>query len=945
MNTMWARVFFIESNNEEVLRKGRLLQILLTAVTLIFILRGLAPFVFPEFPTLLSPLLQTTLAVFWGGTAFFIIRVGRPVLAAHIAFITFNVTLFFSLFVNTQTGAHTEAFAYLMIISVVAIAVIDSAQISMWYAAVITAVVSLYTLTAGGSIIEVASYAVTMLGVGIVIWLVANDLNRVLQRSGQLAQNLESSGLLTQQRVSQLQLIAEISQQTSTQLNLDKLLYDSVFLIRDQFNFYYVSIFLVENEQLVLREATGQVAGQLKPKNFHLPINSQSIVGWVALNHKPRISEDVTQDPLYLAHSSLPNTRSELAFPLMVRGRLLGVLDMESNQRVHLREEDISVFQILANQIGVNIDNAGLFRQTQTRLRETEVLFNLNNLLTSTMDVGEIYRRAARFFVDEISLAKCVISTWDAETDTLQMQIGFMRNPQDEYVTGGDAKIPLVERVGTSQLLKTLEPIIRSVNNPILDKPSKEALQAEGYYFGLELPLVRGGEAVGIVELYRNSPERPFTPGEVQLVQAMANQIAIALQNAILTSDARGQVAQLSTLNRLSAVLATAPTLKEVYQGASREIFSLVDATGMSILLLSPDKENLLWIYGYEYGQEIDLSQIGPLPANKGFSGYVVQTREALFINKDITDISAKMGSIQIGAAPSTWLGLPLIVANNLIGVLSVENELDSDAFRERDLELLRTIAGPLAITINNLLQLENLKTAFEAQSEQRLQLQTAAEVAAATTSILDVDELIQKSVNLIKERFDLYYVGLFLTDPETNYSILRAGTGEAGRVQLERKHRLPIGGQSLIGGASRDGKARIIQDVTANKEWRPNPVLPDTRSELAIPLRVRDRVIGALTVQNVKPNAYSPELISTLQTMCDQLAVAIENAQLLTYAEARALRQRELNEISSRLYRATDVNEIVRIGLQALSKHMANAPVSIRLGGQNRSTTDERPL
>jgi GAF domain-containing protein len=100
--------------------------------------------------------------------------------------------------------------------------------------------------------------------------------------------------------------------------------------------------------------------------------------------------------------------------------------------------------------------------------------------------------------------------------------------------------------------------------------------------------------------------------------------------------------------------------------------------------------------------------------------------------------------------------------------------------------------------------------------------------------------------------------------------------------------------------------------------------------------MRVRGNIIGALTVQSVVPNAFGPELIGTLQTMADQLAVAIENAQLLQQSEAHAQRQRALNQVSTQLYRTADVNEIIRIGLKALSDNLDGAKVEITLGGLN---------
>lgn len=162
---------------------------------------------------------------------------------------------------------------------------------------------------------------------------------------------------------------------------------------------------------------------------------------------------------------------------------------------------------------------------------------------------------------------------------------------------------------------------------------------------------------------------------------------------------------------------------------------------------------------------------------------------------------------------------------------------------------------------------------------------------------------------------------------------MLKAGTGIAGEAQISAHHQLQVGGKSLVGGATQDGQPRITNDVATDPEWLPNPHLPETRSELALPLRVRGKTIGALTVQSNVPNLFSEDLIGALQIMADQLAVAIQNAQLLARAESRAQRQAALNAISTQLHQSTDVETIVGIGLHALSRQLAGTAVELQLG------------
>jgi GAF domain-containing protein len=571
-------------------------------------------------------------------------------------------------------------------------------------------------------------------------------------------------------------------------------------------------------------------------------------------------------------------------------------------------------------------------------LYEAQARLSLSSSLATTLDVGEIYRRSARLIAGQLDASVCVISQWVAESESLVTQIRYTRvengrfTEQYDFTTQSEQR-PLPDNV----------PLIRHLDDAESPPAEVERLRQVGQASSLEVLLRRDTINEGTVQLFRNADQPTFSPAEAELAQMLALETAVALHNARLTAEAQGQVAQLSALNRLSNSLSLAATLRQIFDNARREIFSLFEATAMSVVLVTPDGRHLDWVYAYEYGQEIDLSSIPLMDITQGFSGQVARQRRHLLVNQRFRELATEYQSITIGALASTWLGFPLIVANNLIGVLAIENEHNPDAFGERDVQLLETIAGALAIAINNLLQLEAIQSALAAQSVQRNQLQTAAEVAAAATSILELDALLERAVNLIRERFSLYYAGLFLLDKETNMAVLHAGTGEAGRIQLERGHQLAVGSRSLIGGATEDGQPRISQDVTQDEEWQPNPHLPATRSELAIPLRVRGQIIGALTVQSTEANAFSPELISTLQTMGDQLAIAIDNARLLADAEGRARRQRELNEISAQLRRTADTEAILRIGLQAISERLEGRPVGLSLGIRAEQSTGER--
>jgi len=165
--------------------------------------------------------------------------------------------------------------------------------------------------------------------------------------------------------------------------------------------------------------------------------------------------------------------------------------------------------------------------------------------------------------------------------------------------------------------------------------------------------------------------------------------------------------------------------------------------------------------------------------------------------------------------------------------------------------------------------------------------LETAARVGQMVTSILDIDELLKHTVNIICSEFSLYYSGIFLVSDDEQSAVLRAGYSAPGRNMMAQNYRLPVNESSLIGSSILKQQAQIVLDLAGEKSHFANPFLPNTRSEMALPLIVQTHALGSLTVQSDQLNAFTEEDITSLQAMADQVAIAINNAQLMFKLEA----------------------------------------------------------
>jgi GAF domain-containing protein/HAMP domain-containing protein len=204
---------------------------------------------------------------------------------------------------------------------------------------------------------------------------------------------------------------------------------------------------------------------------------------------------------------------------------------------------------------------------------------------------------------------------------------------------------------------------------------------------------------------------------------------------------------------------------------------------------------------------------------------------------------------------------------------------------------------GALAVTFNNMVtQLRNMIGSLEQRVKERttelaesanqlqkrsLQFKAIAQMAKTITSIQDVETLLPRITQLVHQYFGFYHIGLFLLDESRQYAILSAANSEGGQRMLSRKHRLGVGQTGIVGYVTGTGEPRIALDTGIDAVYFDNPDLPDTRSEMALPLKVGKNIIGALDVQSTEPNAFSEEDVEALSILADEVSIAIENARL----------------------------------------------------------------
>jgi GAF domain-containing protein len=257
-------------------------------------------------------------------------------------------------------------------------------------------------------------------------------------------------------------------------------------------------------------------------------------------------------------------------------------------------------------------------------------------------------------------------------------------------------------------------------------------------------------------------------------------------------------------------------------------------------------------------------------------AGLFVGRREALVtVLFSIATIALYSASRLTGNLPAPPVDIDLLVDLTLVvAVLVTATIIFNLAYRSLETTLAALNRGNL--------ELAQAQVLLEKRVADRTRdLEMATEVGRNLAQLRDIDQLLSEAVTLIGQRFDLYYTQIFLADPNGRNLVLRAGTGEVGATLVADGHRLPISGSSINGRAAAERRAIIVSDTAASAVFRPNPMLPETRSEMAVPLITGGQIVGVLDMQSVRPESLGDDNLPAFEALAGQLAVAIQNARL----------------------------------------------------------------
>jgi GAF domain-containing protein/HAMP domain-containing protein len=744
----------------------------------------------------------------------------------------------------------------------------------------------------------------------------ASSLNRLISELRDVSQLIGTGSQVTTRKVV---VTAELIQSLTGVTSLDDTLRIVINLIHERLGFDFAAVYLVDDagQFAVIREATGPAGEKLKTQGNRFPLGSYSIIGSVAQTGRSHMAANVTDDPMFIRNDLLPDTRSEVALPIRSGKKMVGVLDVHSISTNSFAQEDIELMQSIADQTGAALQSVQVLESAQVNLEVAQQLFRTGRLIAVATKPDEIYKAA----LEGLKGTAYIITMLQTRPNDIKIA-GFFDplNPlaeQPEAATINDSPELL------ARLIPSTAPVVMKVWSELTRIPPnlRQYLETLGCRVVGFLPLREGDHLLGAVMLSARD-ENAINPARVRTLSPISEQILSALERLDLLQSTQDRLNELATLNRISLSISQALDLQGLFEIVHEQTRTAMGDLEIIITLYDSNRDLLTFPYAFLHGETATLD---PIPMGDSLYSLVIRNAQPLMLTENVEERAATLGVRLSGNVPKSWLGVPLVTANQVVGVLVLQDAEKENRFTENDMRLLSTIAAQIASTIRT-------ATLLQESERKAVQLQTAAEIARETIGLLDLDRLLSHSVNLIRERFGFYHSSVFLIDEERKFAILRESTGEAGRQMKARGHKLGVGSQSIVGWVTENARPRVADDVTADPMHKDNPLLPATRAELGIPLRIGETVIGALDVQSITPYAFAPDDITILQVIADQIAIAVENARLFSTTREYLARHRSLYQVTTAAASSTTVDNALFSAAQGLRVTMNGARVAIFL-------------
>jgi len=589
------------------------------------------------------------------------------------------------------------------------------------------------------------------------------------------------------------------------------------------------------------------------------PRFGEGVSGIVAQKRQPMIVNDyqnwagrITPD------TDVPFT-AVIGVPLIWQDELVGVLNVLSDAaQKKFDDDDLRLLTLFASQAAVALQNANLYEQLVRRVEETSALRE------TTMDI-----------VSELKPDRLLETIVRRAVALLQARGGglYRYRPEDEsgYLVvsenlGQDFRGAVLGKGEglAGQVLATGQPLI--VNDYKHWSGHSSQFDDASFTAVIGVPLTWQDRKLGALTIVADAEERTFNLSDLRMLTMFAAQAAVALQNADLYQQMQRRVAELATLTDIGRALSSTLNVDELLRLVYEQTQRVMHANNLFIALYDDAGDEVEFAFSVNEGEVQPGSRRS---ARRGLTGYVIQTRRTLFLRGNVAEFQNEHGIEVIGPPSAAWMGVPMIVGERLLGVLSVQHYEDPRAYDETHRELLEAIASQAAIALDNARRYQLTDVRLQERVEE---LTALASITRELNSTLHMPTIFSLVLDGATRAIKANYAYIYMLDPQQQALTLQAVLGFEASLAPAK---IAVG-QGTIGHVAATGLPIVVNDVTQDSAYP--AMLPDVHSELCVPISYAGSTVGTINLESPQAAAFSQDDVDFVSALASQAAITIGN-------------------------------------------------------------------
>ena len=573
--------------------------------------------------------------------------------------------------------------------------------------------------------------------------------------------------------------------------------------------------------------------------------------------------------------------------PLVVGKQTQGYISLQNVDREHAFDEaDVRLLTTLANSMSVALESARRFEQIQQRNAELAVINAVQEGLVAQLDMEAIYELVVNTIAKTVGADTVYIAHYDAQNEMIEFSYGVEQGirisgppiPLGAGLTSLVINSNATHRFGTKEAMESSEQGLIPITSPGADRDLNESW--------LGVPLRQGDTVTGVVAVQSHQTHR-FDENAERLLSTIAASMGLALESARRFEEIQQRSAELATVNHISRAIGTELDFDALLKLVGEQIREAFGAEIIYVALLN--REAGIIEFPYNEGETFETLQYG-----EGLTSHIIQTGEPLLLNRDIDKQHTMMGIPQVGVESASYLGVPIKIGGEAIGVVSVQSVAQEGRFDEDDQRLLGTIAANIGAAIRN----ARLYHEIELRAGQMAAL---AEVGQDISATLELDTVMARMATHAQKHLAAATSAVFQVQPNgrTIRPITAAGSIAGPLMDIEIKI-----GEGIVGSVIQNGTAERVADTGTDDRSFHVKGTDETRAGerlMVAPLMQHDQAIGAMSVWRDpgEPN-FSEGDLSFLDGLARQAVIAMQNARLYEEAEEARADAVQANEAKS---------------------------------------------